>query len=378
MHTEYYTRLGLRPSATPSEIKKAYRKKAIQLHPDKLTGNKDAFQKLSAAYEVLSDPEKRRAYDQFGVAGVEGGARRNPFDLFSTMFGPGRAPHMPRKCRPQCFDLKVTLEDLYTGVTKKLRVTRNERCAACADDGGWTCKSCQGNGVQVRVRQLAPGMLQQQRTMCSDCQGSGMVRTQRCESCDDKRTKKTEEILEVPIAPGMRWGHQHVFKEKGDQAPREHILPGDIIVTLAEKKHAYFQRRGDDLVLHKTISLAESLLGFSFSLTLLNGTTVVIQTAAGKITPSNTTWKVPGLGMRRENDLLVLVAVRFPDQLSPTQLATLQNDIFPSHKPPQSGQKASTLVLEQAAKNLGQEKEKAADFQPHRPGGPDGAECRTQ
>tara|TARA_B100000405_G_C16689507_1_gene412356 strand:- start:832 stop:1470 length:639 start_codon:yes stop_codon:yes gene_type:complete len=193
--TKLYDVLGISKSADASEIKKAYRKAAIKNHPDK-GGDEAKFKECTHAYEVLSDPEKRELYDNYGEEALKdggggfGGGGGSPFDIFEQMFGGnpfggggggrGGGRSRVRKGEDVVHGLKLSLEDLYNGVTKKLSLAKNIICPKCTGTGSksgalGTCRTCSGSGVKLVVRQIAPGMVQQMQTVCPDCQGNGQT-----------------------------------------------------------------------------------------------------------------------------------------------------------------------------------------------------------
>jgi DnaJ family protein A protein 2 len=192
-NTRYYNVLGVSKSASQEELKKAYRKLAIKNHPDK-GGDSEKFKEISQAYEVLSDPEKRDLYDQYGEDALKegmggGGASHNPFDIFESFFGGGggqsfgggssRGNRRQRRGEDVVHPLKVSLEDLYNGTSKKLSLSRNVLCAKCKGKGSKSgassqCSGCQGSGTKISIRQLGPSMIQQMQHVCSECKGSGL------------------------------------------------------------------------------------------------------------------------------------------------------------------------------------------------------------
>lgn len=191
--------------AAPEEIKKAFRKAALQHHPDR-GGNADKFKEINKAYEVLSDPQKRALYDEGGEEALTEGGGGGPggmdiFDLFGGGFGGGgrRGPRV-RRGEDVVFPLKVTLEDCYNGVAKKLRLTKNVICGDCNGKGGKggdiTCKDCRGQGVKMVIRQVGPGMIQQLQQQCGACKGSGstMKEADKCKTCKGDKTTKEKKV----------------------------------------------------------------------------------------------------------------------------------------------------------------------------------------
>uniref|UniRef100_A0A803PR54 DnaJ-like protein n=1 Tax=Cannabis sativa TaxID=3483 RepID=A0A803PR54_CANSA len=188
--TKYYEVLGVSKNATPEELKKAYRKAAIKNHPDK-GGDPEKFKELAQAYEVLNDPEKREIYDQYGEDALKegmsgGGPSHNPFDIFESFFGGGAfgggsssRGRRQKQGEDVVHTLKVSLEDLYNGASKKLSLSRNALCQKCKGKGcksgiAGKCYGCQGSGMKVSMRQIGLGMIQRMQHVCPDCQGSGI------------------------------------------------------------------------------------------------------------------------------------------------------------------------------------------------------------
>ncbi|GAB9469555.1 hypothetical protein Gpo141_00006831 [Globisporangium polare] len=338
---KYYESLGVPKTATAAEIKKAYRKLALKNHPDK-GGDPELFKTITVAYEVLSDPEKRELYDQYGEEGLQQGAGGgDPSDLFSQFFrgaqGGGRRRTGPQKGEDLTHPLKVSLEDLYNGKTVKLAVNRDVLCSRCDGRGGAegaekTCDTCQGRGMRVQLRQIAPGMVQQMQSVCPDCRGQGksIRESDRCKHCKGKKVTKERKVLEVHIEKGMRNGQRITFSGEADQAPG--TVPGDIIFVVQEKEHSTFQRKGANLIMEKKISLVEALCGFEMMVEHLDGRHLHIKTRPGEIIKPNQFKAVHSEGMPTHGNpfvkgqLVILFKVQFPESgvLSEKQLAALK------------------------------------------------------
>ncbi|KAJ4827625.1 Chaperone protein dnaJ A6 [Turnera subulata] len=297
-NTKYYETLGVSKNASQDELKKAYRKSAIKNHPDK-GGDPEKFKELSHAYEVLSDPEKREIYDQYGEdalkEGMGGGAgAHNPFDIFESFFGAGAfgggsSSRMRRQRQGEdvVHSLKVSLEDLYNGTTKKLSLSRNVLCAKCKGKGSKSgasgvCHGCHGTGMKVTTRQIG-FMVQQMQHICSDCRGSGEVISDRdkCPQCRGNKVTQEKKVLEVHVEKGMQHGQKITFEGQADEAPD--TVTGDIVFVLQLKDHSKFKRRLDDLYVEHTLSLTEALCGFQFTLTHLDGRQLLIKSNPGEI-----------------------------------------------------------------------------------------------
>ncbi|XP_012262535.2 dnaJ homolog subfamily A member 2-like [Athalia rosae] len=314
-----YEVLRVSRNAGDAEIKKSYRKLAKEFHPDKNPEAGDKFKEISFAYEVLSDPKKRQIYDKHGLKGVqEGGSDGfHADDIFSQLFGGGGGlfgglggfgggglggRRRPRRGEDTVHPLKVTLEDMYNGKTAKLQLSKNVLCATCAGVGGAegavsTCKHCRGYGYKVTYKQLAPGMTQQLQERCAQCQATGEIINEkdRCITCEGKKTVNQTKILEVHVDKGMRDSQKILFRGEGDQVPD--VQPGDVVIVLQQKPHATFERSGNDLVMTKSIGLADALCGASFVVRHLDGRNLLIKHPRGHVIRPGDVKGVVGEGM---------------------------------------------------------------------------------
>jgi len=288
--TEYYDLLGVTPDVSVGDIKKAYRKMAVKYHPDKNPNNPDAsekFKEVSEAYEVLSDEDKRKLYDQYGKEGVQGGGHASAEDIFSQFFGGGFSSFFggggsrgPKKGDDIVHEIVCSLEDMYKGKTTKLAVTRSVICTKCEGSGAregisaGKCATCDGSGVKIIVKQFGPGMIQQMRTVCNDCGGKGesLKEEDKCKNCKGKKTTKEKKILQVYIDKGMKHGQKVVFSGEADEYPG--VEAGDIVFVISEKKHDIFKRNGKDLVVDYKLNLVEALTGFRFVIKHLDDRTL--------------------------------------------------------------------------------------------------------
>jgi len=289
--TKLYETLNVPKGSDPKAIKKAYRKLAMTHHPDK-GGNADKFKEITKAYEILSDPEKRKVYDEYGEEGLEGGggggghSHSDIFDLFTGGQGRRGGPRRKQKGEDVVFPLKVSLVDLYNGTSKKLRLTKNVLCKDCDGEGGsgvHICRDCKGQGVKLIIRQLGPTMIQQMQAACQPCRGTGkiMAEKDKCKSCIGQKTQKEKKTLEVFVSKGMKHGQRVTFSNEADEAPN--TVPGDVVVVLQQKDHPIYRREGSHLFMKKKISLVQALCGFEFTITHLDKRTLVVRSEKGKL-----------------------------------------------------------------------------------------------
>lgn len=326
-----YETLGVEKSASEKEIKKAYRKLAVKHHPDK-GGDEAKFKEISAAYEILSDEDKRQKYDKYGLEGVAdegGGGGRDASDLFSMFFGGGSRRRGPKKAPSVNHPLKVSLEDLYNGKTVNLAVTRKVIVGEIS-----TCDKCDGQGVVLEVRQVGPGMIQQMQRSCDACGGKGY----------HAKTKTERKVLEVHIDKGMKNNEKITFKGMGDESPK--MEAGDVNFVVQEKPHALFKRKGADLLVVKTLSLNQAICGFKWEITHLDKRKILISTKPGEvIKPEAEDNKpfvklVPDEGMPSygnpfvRGNLYILFQVEFPsDNSLPANTLELLKKILPDPDP---------------------------------------------
>ena len=223
--TKFYDILGVGPTATEAELKKAYRKQALKYHPDKNPDAGDKFKEISQAYEVLSDPEKREIYDEFGEQGIKEGHGKNagfssPMDMFNMFFGGGMGAgpggtRSRNKTKPMVHKLGVTLEELYNGKVRKLAANRDIQCENCDGKGGKKvkkCSDCHGLGMKTKTRQMGP-MVQQSQHPCGTCSTRGEVvdPASICKTCKGKRTTRDKKILEVSCQSYFPETDDHLF-----------------------------------------------------------------------------------------------------------------------------------------------------------------------
>ena len=343
MKKDYYEVLGISKNASSSEIKKAYRKKAIQYHPDKNPGDKEAeaqFKLAAEAYEVLSDPQKKSQYDQFGHAAFEGGqgfgGSMNMEDIFSQfgdIFGSAFGGSFSggfggRASRSRGSDMrirvKLSLEEISNGVEKKIKVPRKVQ-APGVNYG--TCSACNGTGQVLKITNTILGRMQTSTT-CDVCSGSGKSILNKPLGSDQHGMIKKEETVSIKIPSGVEEGMQLKVEGKGNEAPADGIS-GDLLVLIEEIDHPIFVRENNHLHFDLYISFSEAALGISKEVNLLNGK-VRIKLESG--IQSGKTLRLRGKGLPSLNgygtgDLLVHVNVWTPKTLNKEQKVFFENMI---------------------------------------------------
>ncbi len=352
MKKDYYEILGVSRNASDDEIKKAFRKLAVKYHPDKNPGNKEAeekFKEINEAYEVLSDKEKRARYDQFGHAGVGssaasdggfyGGSGVNMDDIFShfeDIFGGGfgfggngRGSRRTQKGGDVRISVKLTLEEIAKGVSKKIKIKKQVQCNHCHGTGAKsgklnTCPTCKGSGVVVKVQQTILGAVQT-RTTCPTCSGTGSIPSEKCSVCNGTGTVWGEEIVSFNIPAGVEDGMELSLRGKGHAAPQEGI-PGDLIIHVEEVSHPHFKREGNNLIYHLFLSFPEAALGTQVEIPTLDGKARV------KIDPGIQSGKLlrlrgkglPSINGYGRGDIIVDVNIYTPTQLSSEERKILE------------------------------------------------------
>lgn len=334
---DYYEILGVRKDSSEQEIKSAYRKLAIQHHPDKNAGDKEAEEKFkegAEAYSVLSDPDQRARYDRFGHAGVNssaGGFQGFDPDVFSDFsdilgdfFGFGgsrRQPNQPGRGADLRYDLEINFMEAVAGVKTKIKIPRQETCQSCRGTGAdpkeglSTCTACQGQG-SVRYQQ---GFFTIRRT-CSTCQGQGQLIKKACSQCRGQGQVRNEKVLEIKIPAGVDQGSRLRIMGEGEGGPKGGPS-GDLYVVLSVEEHPFFQRQDNNIYCEIPISFSQAALGGETTVPTLEKPQK-IKIPAG--TQSDTVFRLKGRGIVSLNgygkgDQLVRVKISTPKKLTKEQ-----------------------------------------------------------
>lgn len=350
---DYYEVLGVSKSADAAEIKKAYRKLALQYHPDRNPGDNEAedkFKEAAEAYDVLSNEEKKRRYDQFGHAGMGAGgggfngggmSMDDIFAHFGDIFGNfggfggfsggGRSARRVNRGTNLRVKVRMTLEEVATGVEKKIKVKKYVADSHCngtgAKDGGSfaTCSTCRGTGQITRVQNTILGAMQTTST-CPTCEGEGKIISEKCVHCNGEGVQLAEEVITLNIPAGVADGMQLSLGGKGNAARRGGVS-GDLIVLIEEIEHPDLLRDGNDLLYNTFIGFPEAVLGDSVEIPTLEGKVKV------KIEPGTQPGKVlrlkgkgvPDVNGYGQGDLLVKVNVWIPKNLSKEDKKTMED-----------------------------------------------------
>jgi molecular chaperone DnaJ len=340
---DYYEILEVSRNASADEIKKAYRKMAIKYHPDKNPGDKAAeekFKEAAEAYEILSNPDKKARYDQYGHAGMGnsggfgGGGGFNMEDIFSQFgdifgghfgggsFGGGRGGRRVNRGSNLRVKVKMSLDEIANGVEKKIKVNKYVTCSPCsgtgAKNGGAfnTCSTCKGTGQVTRITNTILGAMQTTST-CPSCGGEGKTITDKCTSCHGDGIVREEEVITINIPAGVAEGMQLSVSGRGNMGARGGV-PGDLIVVVEEIEHEYLKRDGMHLYYDHYISIADAALGTHIEVPTIEGKAKV------KIDPGTQSGKVlrlkgkglPDLNSYSRGDILVNINVWTPQHLS--------------------------------------------------------------
>ncbi|MEZ5021743.1 MAG: molecular chaperone DnaJ [Chitinophagales bacterium] len=352
---DFYEILGVSKSASAEEIKKAYRKTALQYHPDRNPDDKEAEEKFKAAaeaYEVLSDPNKRAKYDRFGHAGMSGaggfggGGNMNMDDIFSQfgdIFGEGNpfesffggGGKSPRRSggTPGSnlrVKVKLTLEEIANGVQKKIKVKKHVSCDTCSGTGAkdansyQTCNTCNGSGVVRKISNTILGQMQTTGT-CPSCKGEGKVVTSKCTKCRGEGRNYGEEVITIDIPAGVGEGVQLSMSGKGNAGQRGG-MNGDLLITIEEVPHEELTREGNNVIYNLYLNIADAALGTQIEVPTIDGKAKI---KVPKGTQSGKLFKLTGKGLPSLNgygrgDQIVDVNIYTPTSLTSEEEAILE------------------------------------------------------
>lgn len=318
---DYYEILGVDKNATQDEIKKAYRRLVMTHHPDK-GGDEEQFKEIAEANEILSDESKRENYDRYG----HGHSGRNSFgggynpmeDFFKRSGFHYERNHVDRRGSNLTLNIKLTLEEIYTGVNKKFKYKRYEKCEPCSGKGGTgikNCTNCNGLGVEFTVFQTPIGQVQSQ-SPCSVCNGSGETYDTACVVCGGAGVSLIDDMIEVDIPHGVANGMNMQIQQKGNSI--KNGIAGDLIISITEIPHGVFKRNGNDLKIDLRLMYTQLILGDKVELTTIEGTKVRI--TVEEYTKTGTILRLVGKGLKQLNsdfrgDMFVNVELGVPDKL---------------------------------------------------------------
>lgn len=306
--TKLYDILGVDSTAEASDIKKAYFKLARVHHPDK-GGDEEKFKDIQKAYEVLSDEDRKRVYDQTGQTEEDPHQQGHPFSPFgfpADLFG-------RQQRRKEAFPLHISLEDLYNGVDKKIRITRNVICKVCKGEGGKnvkTCPTCKGSKMETLRRQIGP-MIQEIRQPCKVCKAQGKIIQDVCKRCEGQKVIPEAKEVTIPVRKGQDLQRPIILEKMGDERPG--VETGDLHVILQPTEHKQFVLKGDDLISTHTLTLNEALTGCCIVVKHLDGEKVAM--LFKEVVKPDSIFKVVGKGMNRKGHLYIKIKVKFPKTL---------------------------------------------------------------
>ena len=352
---DYHEVLGVNKNATDDELKKAYRKLAKKDHPDANPDNKKEaeakFKEVNEAYENLSDPQKRRMYDQFGHAGPQGFGGNSGFysqgfegfdvdlgDIFSSFFGGGfggrssRARNSgPTKGASLRYDIEITFEEAFLGVEKEISFNREETCSTCKGSGAKpgttvnTCSMCNGTGQVTQMQTTILGQMQTTRT-CPNCHGEGKIVTEHCETCRGKGKVRKATKIKVKIPQGIDDGQTVILRGEG-AAGTKGGEKGDLFITVHLKKHKIYTRKQSNVYCEIPVTITQATLGANIDVPMVDGS--IEKCKIPEATQTGTKFRIKGKGFKNPNssyagDFIFTVIVQTPKKLSKEQRTLLE------------------------------------------------------
>ncbi len=341
---DYYEILGVSRTASPDEIKKSYRKKAMKYHPDRNPGDAGAeekFKSAAEAYEVLGDSEKRQIFDRYGVDGLKNSGFSGPGnaedifssfgDIFEDLFGFGGGGSSRQNSKGPVngsdlrYDLKVSFMDAVHGVNKEIEITRPDTCWTCEGTGlrpghkPKTCSACNGRGQVMRSQGFF-----RVSTTCPQCQGSGELITDPCQDCDGKGLKNKKKKVSLKIPAGVDTGARMRLQSEG-QGGRKGGRPGDLYVIIHVEQHEFFERDGSNIYCNLPISMAQATLGVKMDVPTIHGSTEISVKKGTQSGDSMTlnSQGVPSLRGYGRGDMVIVFKVMTPTNLNKRQTELL-------------------------------------------------------
>lgn len=400
MGDDYYQILGVSRNANESEIKRAFHKLAKQFHPDVNPSGAEKFKDINHAYDVLSDPEKREIYDNFGEEGLKGGMGgmgggmggfSDIFDMFGGGGGRQRKPQGPQKAELVRHPLPATLEDIYNGGERKIRIARSRTCTPCKGvgstkpDAAKTCTKCKGKGIVTGYRQVGPGFVQQVQQHCPDCNGEGKLTDDKfkCTTCKGARHVQETKVVSVYIEKGMKEGSKVNLYGEGDEKPG--ILAGDIQFIVQLVSHKSYQRDGNNLIMKKKITLSDALTGAAFKIETLDKRSLFVKTKKGLVIKPGQVMAIAKEGLPvwkqpfEKGTLYIQFEIEFPKKIPESAQEKLEKILPPKEKVVKS-KDMEEVSLTDAVFETNEKKGRgeAYDDDDHEGGGQGGIQCGQQ
>lgn len=321
---DYYEILGITKTATEDEIKKAYRAIAMKYHPDKNPNNSEAeekFKEAAEAYEVLSNPDKKNKYDRFGHD-------KSTDYMAEFMRRSGFGGHRVRKGQDMTLTVKLTLEEIFTGTTKKFKYNRHKTCTPCFGVGGTdktTCQNCGGSGVITEVLNTPVGQFVT-NTTCHVCDGEGTVVKNKCTTCNGNGTVLGEEMIDITIPAGIIDGMAFIMKDKGHGIING--IYGDLIIKIMELSHPKYIRNGNDIRTKLELTYSQMILGDKVEIPTIEGG--LIRVTVEKYTKVGEVLRIQNKGLKQLNneairgDMLIEITLKMKNNMTEEEIKLIE------------------------------------------------------